>query len=247
MNLIKETFTLPQTVTIHESAELFRNGLLMEADGITSVTDATSQAHAAAVAKEMHTYIANGEDARQSLVAPFLDGQRKINALAKDHFGPVIAKRDKLGEMISAFQLAERERVQAEERARQAEIERLEAEQRKAQADAMAAQALAMSATEDQQVEMDIAAAQAVQAVEMAREEQRAVIVAPLPQVQKASGASTKESLDFEVTDLMALVKARPDLCKIEAKASAIKAVCKIGDQIPGLRLFNTVKTSFRR
>ena len=48
----------------------------------------------------------------------------------------------------------------------------------------------------------------------------------PMPEVAKAQGQTLRKVLKWEVTDLIALVRARPDLCKIEPKASAINATC---------------------
>jgi len=248
MKLTVENITLPQSYSIPPDAVAFRDGLVMESGGIMAVTDAASQNHATAVAREIQAHLGDVEAARVALTAPLLEAQRKLMDLKKAHCGPLVTEKDRLGELVSAFQLAERERVEAEERARNAEIERLAQERRLAEfAAQQAARVAADAKTEEAQAQADIAAADALQAQEQIEAERRAVIVAPLPEVQKASGASTKETLDFEVTDIMALVKARPELCKIEAKASAIKAVCKIGDTIPGLRLFLTTKTSFRR
>lgn len=59
-----------------------------------------------------------------------------------------------------------------------------------------------------------------------------------LPVMDKARGQTMRQKLCYEVTDIMALVKARPDLCKIEAKASAINSTCIPEVPVPGLRLW---------
>jgi hypothetical protein len=62
----------------------------------------------------------------------------------------------------------------------------------------------------------------------------------PMPTVARAQGQTLRQVLKWEVTDLRALVQARPDLCKIEPKASAINATCipEMPNLPPGLKLW---------
>lgn len=71
-----------------------------------------------------------------------------------------------------------------------------------------------------------------------------AIAVDPLP---KARGQRNHESLRWEVTDIDALYRARPDLCRLEPKASAIQALCipEMPNLPPGLKLWWEKKTIF--
>ncbi len=249
MKLTVENITLPQSYSIPPDAVAFRDGLVMESGGIMAVTDAVTQNHATAVAREIQAHLGDVEAARVALTAPLLEAQRKLMDLKKAHCGPLVTEKDRLGELVSAFQLAERERVAEQEAARLAEIDWLEQQRLAAiSASATAAHAANAAQCEESQAQADIAAADALQAQEQIEAERRAVIVAPLPEVQKASGARTKTELDFEVLDIKALYAARPELCKPpEAKRSAIKATCTVNSKIPGIRFFETVSTDFRR
>lgn len=60
----------------------------------------------------------------------------------------------------------------------------------------------------------------------------------PMPVESRARGQQLRRVLKWEVTDIRALVQSRPDLCKIEAKASAIQAVCVPELPVPGLKLW---------
>lgn len=64
---------------------------------------------------------------------------------------------------------------------------------------------------------------------------------------QKAQGQQLRNKLCWEVTDINALVKARPDLCKIEPKGSAIQSCCvpDMPNLPPGLKLWWDTKTVF--
>lgn len=79
---------------------------------------------------------------------------------------------------------------------------------------------------------------------EQTRRDAEAIIDEPLP---KARGQRNHESLRWEVTDIDALYRARPDLCRLEPKASAIQALCipEMPNLPPGLKLWWERKTIF--
>lgn len=73
----------------------------------------------------------------------------------------------------------------------------------------------------------------------------QAVMAEPIVERAVAQGQQLRQVLRWEVTDLDALYRARPDLCRIEAKASAIQAVCVPEMPVPGLKLWWEEKTIF--
>lgn len=243
-SLIKETIKLPITYSVSGDAEDHRNELVLDGKAITTITTAAKNEEAGVIVREMRTYVKSVEDMRVILTKPLLEGQRLLKALADDHVAPLkdeIARIERTG---LAFVQAERRRVEDEERKRQiafqqAEQERIEAE-RKAQA---AAQKLA----DDESKRNANAAAKAEVKVIAAEEKVQAIIAAPVPEVARVKGQQVKKTLKYEVTDIYALVKARPDLCKIEAKASAINATCtpEMPNSPPGLRLWWEESTTY--
>lgn len=74
-----------------------------------------------------------------------------------------------------------------------------------------------------------------------------AAIVAPLPEVDRVRGQSTKNVLRYEVTDIRALAVARPDLVRMEPNAAGILATCipEMPNLPPGLRLWYEVKVTY--
>jgi hypothetical protein len=50
----------------------------------------------------------------------------------------------------------------------------------------------------------------------------------------------------FEITDINALFKARPDLCVIEPNGAAIRAQIPHNQNIPGLRIWQEAKARVR-
>ena len=59
-----------------------------------------------------------------------------------------------------------------------------------------------------------------------------------MPAEAQAQGQTLRKVLKWEVTDLRALYLARPELCKLEAKASAINVSCVPELPVPGLKLW---------
>ena len=59
-----------------------------------------------------------------------------------------------------------------------------------------------------------------------------------MPAEARAQGQTLRKVLKWEVTDLRALYLARPELCKLEAKASAINVSCVPEMPVPGLKLW---------
>lgn len=164
----------------------------------------------------------------------------------------------------------ERERRDAEERAR-AEIVRQQREAAEAEAKARAAEAgiqneaelaAAIEAEQKRREEANQRELDAIMDAEKVRMDaelaRRTAIAQPLPEARKVTGAATRRVVKWIVTDESALLRARPELFKIEVKASAINAICKPNrldsskenpdkSSIPGLTLWYEMETSIRK
>jgi hypothetical protein len=242
MQLVKQKITLPAMFGITADVEEKRNEFVLASKAVKSVTTGAEQDLAVSAARDIRTWLKEVETARVTLTKPLLETQRQLKALADDHCAPLIEEQRRVERLVTMFQEAETRRVAEEERKRQeayakAERERVAAEE--------AARKAAEKATTEKQLftaikkeEVAIAAAVKVQDI----------IAAPLPEAMKSKGAATRKVLKWEVTDLNALVKARPDLCKIEPKASAIQATCipEMPNLPPGLKLWWENQTSIR-
>lgn len=139
---------------------------------------------------------------------------------------------------------AARNKKQREE----AELARLEAERKQAEADAKARKL---------QEERDARAADDAARVGAMQQQADDLLRQPLPEAARAEGQSVREVLRFEVVDIKAVYAARPELCKIEIKPSAVNAVVfpvkganaanKDETTVPGLRLWMEQDLSTRR
>lgn len=243
-SLIKETIKLPVTFSINAEAEQARNELALRGRDITTITTAASNAEAAEVVRDIRAYIKSVETARQTLTKPLLEGQRLLKTLSDDHCAPLLAEQQRIERVAVSFAQAEARRVAEEERKRQEALAKAEEERQEAERVAAAKLAKAEASGSTRDIKAAQKAEQAVIAAETATQN---IVMAPPAEVARTKGQQTKKVLCFEVTDINALVKARPDLCKIEAKASAINATCTpdMAKVPPGLRLWYEDKVIF--
>lgn len=241
MKLITEAISLPVLFQVPEGSETRRNELVLRAKEFASITDSTTQNSAVELARDIRTAIKDVEATRTDIKRPILDAGRQIDALAKDFSAPLVDELSRLEKLVTDFQLAERRRVEAEELKRREEIARLEQER-------LAREQEARKAVSGMASEAELAAAiQAEAEAKTSAEKAQAAIIAPLPSVIRAKGATTKRVLCYEVTDIRALYAARPELCNLEPKASAIRAVCVPELPVPGLRMWYEEQTSIRK
>lgn len=200
--------------------------LALEASGrikaISSVADLDSAAEALTRLKSLTRSV---EDSRKEVKAPVLEVGKRIDAVAKEYLAPLEAEAKRLSVVVGSYQEAQR---------RKAEKEREEAA--RAQAEAMAElsakQAEALAAGDE--AAADAARAEAAEKIAAS---QLAALNAEGP---APAGITTRTSWKFEVVDITALHKARPELCLIEPNNAAIRAVVKAsnGAALPGLRIW---------
>lgn len=255
--LIREAISLPPIFSITGEALEQRNALIVSADKVQCVTSPEQSELCVGCARDIQTYLVEVEKTRKELTAPLLNAQRALKAAADEHLAPLAEQRDRLNNLAGAWAEAERVRVQAEERARAAEIARLEQIRVEAERKALEAQkALSNAPGQADDEEAYREAQEALKQAQIASSASQQAITAPLPAPQKASGARTQKKLMYEVTDINALYKARPELCKVEERPSAIQAVCfppesssvaNPDTSVPGLKLWWENRTSTRR
>lgn len=226
---------------------------------------------AAEEAKAINKRIKELEDQKKALVAPFTAGLTAVRALFD---GPVrlldMAKTTLAGKMLDYRR--EQERIAKAEQARrdaliaQERAER-EAAARKAAEESEAKQAEAMrlaDAGDIASAEQAIVQAEAMAAQATAIATEAAVITAPrvAPAVAKVTGVSTAKTVDFEVSDKLALLEhivhqARNsiaagmdplDLVDVNNKhLRALVRISGVNTRIPGVRVFEVESMRFAR
>lgn len=260
---------LPEAITQRDAA-------LERAAKITSVADDGAQAECAEYLRALKSIAKSVEDGRTFVKSPVLELGRKIDAFAKEFVSKVEIETSRLTRLLSAYQAeqqrkaAEAERIRQEEiRRQEAERQRIEALERKQREEAQRAAIEAQRKAEAEflvDTEADAAKARkaAEEALRKAKEEADKLILqqkqkaeaestaltlkttAPI-KATKAAGMSVATVWKFEVTDLNALVKSRPELCRIEPNTSAINRELGAGiREIAGLRIWSETVANVR-
>lgn len=225
-------------IAIADEARAMRDKLLVEIRDITAVSDAFDADVAADVLKRA-TQLTRGIEADRSTVkAPVLDLGRKIDALAKEIVADLTVEIGRVSRVLGDYQIAEKRKAEAAERLARDEARRIQAEaEQKAREAAKAANSDTEALAAASEI-MDTAAAKIV-------ETRKAIVSTVAP---KAAGTAVREDVCFEVTDIVALYAARPELVNLEPNGSAIRAICKANPklQLPGLRHWTEAQTSIR-
>jgi hypothetical protein len=239
--LIKSSIGL-SSFSAYEKAVQTRDRLCSMLKAVTVVKDSLTQDRVVALAVDGRKFIKMVEAERKEATKPLDAYKAAAIDLERELTGPIQAEMDRVALHITAFQQIEQQRVAELNRTRQIEIERQEAEM-------LARNAQARTVAGGIQTEADLQAAIEAEMLAKAQQEAwRATVVAPEPVVNKASGSITRKTVQFEVTDIAALYKARPELVRLEFNAGAARAliVAVPKEPIPGLIVTETTVTGFR-
>lgn len=231
---------VPAEFPLDATAQQKAVALMERAECCILVTTKPEADTAIDAARDIRSWLKEVEAARVELTKPLLTAQRKLKELADNHCDPLLTEQKRLERLYTDFVKKEERRVAEAERQRQAEIARLEAERLAREAQAVRA---ATDIADEAQLNQAIKLEQEAKAAEVKLQE---AIVAPLPEVRKSGGAATKKVLRYEVLDIAQVYAARPELCKLEIKASAVLATCVPEMPVPGLKLWWEKTTNVR-
>ena len=238
------------SVAINGDAVQHKADALAEASSITQVSDALTFEVASSTARALQGIIKTVEKSRTDVKAPVLDLGKRIDATARDFVAPVESEFTRINRLINDYQ---REQLRiAEEARRKAEQEaaRLRAEQERQAAEARKREEYARRAAETAVTSAQLAEAEKAQAAAKQEAEQAITPVVVAPRVvapPTASGVSVRKEWTFEINDLDALAKSRPELVTIAPKRAEIAARVRAGERdIPGCRIFEDIKTTVR-
>jgi hypothetical protein len=211
-----------------------RDIAVLEARQVVTITDAFEAECAADALRGVSTIAKEIEAARKIVKDPVLALGKKIDETAKTFVADLLTEEARLQRLLGDHQAAEQRKADKLRREAQEEADRLARE-------AATAARAAERATTDGQAEH---AQQAAAVAEVAAVEAR-VAVAEIKR-EGPAGTVLRQTYKFEVTNINALFKARPDLCVIEPNGAAIRAQIPHNQQIPGLRIWCEAKVSVR-
>ena len=274
---------LQQFALTPEARERIENALAAAAI-IGKVATVQQQENAVAAQRSLKQLVNDIEKVRKQLTEPALAFQRQVMAAAKEATTPLETEYGRLSDLIADFAMQERRRAQeaqekiererreaeakarkeAEEKERaireQAERERIAAEleaKRKQEEFAKSPEGLAQAEAfrlKQQQEAKEREARQAeqlrrIQEQEEARiraERERAALQAQAHAPQKAAGQVVREEWEITISNPHALAVAHPDCVKIEPRLQVIKAKLDAGMQLPGVSAYKRATSGVR-
>lgn len=222
-------------ITATEAALARRDELVLAAGGLKVVTTAEHAHLAGEHLRNLKRFSKDIEEARKRVKGPIDQFAAQIQEVAKLLTEAVAGQAKRIDSLLGTYQL-EQQRLQreADEKARAEEQRILD------EANAKAQKAIESGRNVDAKLEkID---AQAFDEVAEVRAQALAV-AAP-----KVEGVSLRTEPDFEVLDIHAIYKARPDLVKLDVDRSALKSYLKKFPkaELPGVRHWTKAATSVR-
>lgn len=221
------------SVVITPAAFEARRVALEASRAVTEVKDAMSQAAAVEAAAAVRNLAKLVEASREEAKAPVLKLGKAIDSLAKDFVVDLKTEDKRLSLIIGAFAEHERAKAAAAEAAARKEEEMVKERLAQQERARIGQETAGRTGT----LLQDLDAKREAAAVEIVGIRQTAAAAA----VATPDGVGVRKNWKFEVEDVDALYKARPDLCVIEPNNAAIRAIMKPnnGKPIPGLRIWS--------
>lgn len=221
-------------VSVEPSAVQTRDAAVSAARAIVIVDDEFAQELAVEAQRELKRILKDVEQCRTTVKAPVLDITRKIDTLAKDFVAVVKEQSDRVERLLSSYALKLIREAEAKERVRQAEIARVKREQ-----ETLAREAAEKAIISDAPVVI-------VPAANALDKQLSTLQMHPVSALIKSEGQTVTKVRRYEVSDIAALYSARPDLCEIVPRPSLINSAIKHCDSIPGLKIWDDVRTTVR-
>jgi hypothetical protein len=239
MKLLKsEPQPLP-LLSISAESEEYRNKLVMAAKTVTAITDNQTNLAARNAAVSLRQLLKDTEAERTRLNAPLLRGQRTLKAMSDEYCQPAYDELDRLERLAADYLQAEARRVERERQEQDATLSAMMAERLILEHQATVA---ASSVT----TEVELAKAIALEAIAnkaaLAVQEQ---VSQPLARMDKARGQQMREIMAYEITDIEALRKAKPDCVKLVPSAAMIQELVCVGDGTPGIKTWTEYRSTF--
>lgn len=236
-----------------------RDAVVANARAMLGLGDVVDRDLAVERLRELKAIEAATEKSRKEVKAPVLDLGKKVDAVAAMFVVPVRQEIQRLSMLITGWEAEQRRKAAEIERQRQEEARRVEAERLRLEAEARRLEEekrKAAAAAAEPSMEELIAARRRERELEAERqrldEEQRKKsaelqIQAAVADPGKAEGVQYREVWEFEVEDVVALWRARPDLVEMKAKRSEVIAALKeTGGNLPGVKAKKEMKMAVR-
>lgn len=218
-----------------------RDELLAEATPIAEVNTEADRDHAINVAARIKGMEDEMEQVRVKAKEPFYRMGYAIDATAKDFSASLKAERERLNRLNGAF---EAKRIQAQRQAeadRQAELNRIELERQRLEKEAAEAAAAAERARKPENKAAQLEKALDLEDKAAELEEQVLVVrqQAVAAQAEKPKGGSQRMEIEIKITNIHALLEAKPELVELKPREAQIKYyirnLLKENETLPGV------------
>lgn len=220
---------------IHATAFDTRDALVLDAARVQTVVTIEDAQLAGDSLKSLKLFLAKVESARTTVKAPVLELGKSIDNLAKELTTAATEQYNRLNRLLGTFQQAQQRLAdEASDKARKEEQRILdEAADKQRQIEASGVRVENRTEKLEDKTFNQIAEIRAV------------AIAATAPAV---SGISLRQEPEFEILDIHALYKARPDLVKLEVDRAAMKSFLKKFPkaELAGVKHWLAAKTSVR-
>lgn len=225
---------------------------LEAARGIKLVVDSESQEIASKALSTIKGLLKQLEGSRTEIKRPVLDIGKKIDGIAATYAKELADEATRLHGAIQTHYRAELEKAEMERQM----IAKLEAKRRAAaeeearvvaEAARKAEQAALNAKSESEAKRLDAEAAEAARLSEEARAKAVAPALTSVQAPEKAEKMTVRMVWKHRVTDIHALLKARPELVHLEPKTAAINAEIRGGlHALPGLEIWEEPDVTVR-
>ena len=222
-------------VSATDAAKATRDALLIEAAGVTTITDRLDADAAVSVLRGLKDFLKTIEAQREAAKAPALDVGRRIDALAKELVAAVKNEEARIARICGAFEAEERRKADDARIAAQNEAARIAYE-------------AAQKEREAQRTMKPEAAARASDDIAAKAQTQIAAVRAAAAPAPRTENTQVRSTVLFEVTDMNALHAAHPELVVLEPNGTAIRAILNANPnlKVPGLRHWKEQKLNVR-
>lgn len=227
------------TITVKTEAHDLKRSLLANAQTIKIVEDDFTANIAAEIVTGIKRLRNEVESSRKEIKKPILEIGRRIDDVAKTFAAELEAEQKRIARRLIEYTRAEEEarRKAAEEARRKAQEA---AEKARAEIEAQKAQ---QSSDVVEEIESSAAIEEATKARVDAEEEARKIEKA---KTLEGSGVSFRTVVDFEVTDIKALVANHFDLVIVTPARGKIIAALKAGEEIAGIKKIERQESTIR-
>ena len=243
MEIIKAE--IPAVVVGHdEEAIKERDELLVKAATFVTVRTASEADRVSRHCQSLKRLVSDTEKDRKALKAPVNTIGKAIDLSAKEFVARIHEELKRLGGLVTAWDTAERERIEAEKLKAELEKQKKLAEAREAEEQAKKA---AEAATESEAGLSEAESALLAQEeADRKKAEAEAAIREKEPETKKVSGTIRRMVTRWVIEDKAKVFAAHPEWFEIVPKKATINERVFAGMEVPGMKIWEEVATSFR-